>query len=198
MIKAVAFDYGGVIEIKDGDLIQEIADYLGITKEAWQSVYYTFNHLTNTGTNTWTEVAAMVAKQLDASDSQIAHIQELIKESNDSRKINSGIIEIIMDLKNKNYKIALLSNNGITLRKRLEDENISNLFDEIIISAEVGYQKPQPQIFEILFSKLGVVNGEVLFVDDSERSLEGAGSIGYIPVLFTTNQKLEKDLLNIL
>ena len=36
MIKAVVFDYGGVIELKDGDLIQEIADSLKITKEDWR------------------------------------------------------------------------------------------------------------------------------------------------------------------
>jgi len=198
MIKAVAFDYGGVIEIKEGDFIQEIADYLGVIKEDWQSVYYTFNHLTNTGTNTWPEVAAMVAKQLNASDSQISHILELIQKSNESRKINSGLIEIIKGLKDKGYKIALLSNNGITLRQRLQEQGILQLFDAVIISAEVGYQKPQPEIFELLFNTLGVDGGEVTFVDDAKKSLEGAESIGYTPVLFTTNQKLAEDLLNIL
>lgn len=198
MIKAVAFDYGGVIEIKEGDLMQDIADYLGVTKEDWQRVYYTLNHLTNTGTNTWSEVAAMVSKKFDASDAQIEHIQGLIQKRNESRKINSELIEIIKDLKHKRYKIGLLSNNGITLRKRLEDYNILDLFDAVIISAEVGYQKPSPEIFKILFKTLNVDPGEVIFVDDAKKSLEGAESIGYIPVLFTTNQKLEEDLLNIL
>jgi epoxide hydrolase-like predicted phosphatase len=198
MIKAIAFDYGGVIEIKEGDLVQEIVDYLKITKGGWLNVYYTLNHLTNTGKNTWPEVAAMVAKKFNASDDQIVHIRELIQKSNESRKINSGLIEIIKDLKNKHYKIALLSNNGITLRKRLEDQNILGLFDAVIISAEVGYQKPQPEIFEILFKELGVDGSEVIFVDDAKRSLEGAESIGYTPVLFTSNQKLEEDLSNLL
>jgi hypothetical protein len=51
MIKAIAFDYGGVVEIEEGDLIQEIADFLKITKEDWHRVYYSFNHLYNTGKN---------------------------------------------------------------------------------------------------------------------------------------------------
>jgi epoxide hydrolase-like predicted phosphatase len=198
MIKAIAFDYGGVIEIKEGDLIQQIVDYLAISKEEWQNVYYTFNHLTNTGKNSWPEVATMVAKKFNASDSQITHIQELIIKSNESRKINAGLIEIIKNLKKKNYKIALLSNNGITLRKRLKDQNIVDLFNEVIISAEVGYQKPQPEIFEVLFKALGVDSSEVIFVDDAKKSLEGAESIGYVPVLFTTNNELEKELLHIL
>jgi epoxide hydrolase-like predicted phosphatase len=198
MIKAIALDYGGVIEIKEGDLIQEIVDYLGISRTDWESVYYTFNHLTNTGKNTWPEVAAMVANKLDASDGQIAHIQEVIQKSNANRKINSLLIEKIKDLKDNGYKIALLSNNVITLRKRLEDQNILDLFDEVIISAEVGYQKPSPEIFDILFKALGVDSSEVVFIDDSKKSLEGAQNIGYTPILFTNNQKLEEDLLNIL
>jgi HAD superfamily hydrolase (TIGR01509 family) len=198
MIKAVAFDYGGVIEIKEGDLIQDITHYLGVTKEAWHGVYYTFNHLTNTGTNSWSEVAVMVAKKLNATDEQISHIQELITKSNESRKVNSGLIEIIKGLKDKNYKIALVSNYGVALRQKLENQGILDLFDAVIISAEVGYQKPQPEIFGILFKALEVNSSEVVFVDDAEKSLEGAASIGYVPVLFTTNQKFEEDLLNIM
>jgi len=38
----------------------------------------------------------------------------------------------------------------------------------------------------------------VVFVDDAKKSLEGAESIGYVPILFTTNQKLEEDLSNLL
>jgi epoxide hydrolase-like predicted phosphatase len=198
MIKGIAFDYGGVIEIKEGDLIQDIADSLNITKDQWQNIYYTFNHLTNTGKNSWPEVAAMVAKELNASDGQISHILGLIQKSNESRKINSGLIEIMKSLKDKGYKIGLLSNNGITLRQRLEEQGILQLFDTAIISAEVGYQKPQPEIFELLFNGLGVDSGEVIFVDDAKKSLEGAENIGYTPVLFINNQKLEEDLLNIL
>ena len=198
MIKAVVFDYGGVIELKDGDLIQEIADSLKITKEDWQKVYFTLNHLNNTGEKSWREVATLVANKFDASSIQISHIQDLINEYDKKRVLNWGLIEIIKDLKKKNYKIGLLSNYSITLRQKLTRLNIADLFDEIIISSEVKYQKPQPEIFDIISKKLGITNNEMVFIDDTQRSLEGAESMGYIPILFINNQKLEKDLLNIL
>lgn len=198
MIKAIAFDYGGVIELKDGDLIQEIADSLKITKEDWQRIYFTFNHLNNTGKNSWEEVATLVAKKFNASDIQISFIQDLIKKYDKKRILNSELIEIIKDLKKKNYKISILSNYSITLRQKLIRLEIIDLFDEVIISSEVGFQKPQPEIFEILFSKLGVNSDEVIFIDDTQQSLLNANDIGYKPLLYVNNEKLKKDLLDIL
>lgn len=198
MIKAIVFDYGGVIEQKNGDLIQEIADSLQITKEYWQKIYYTLNHLNNTGKNSWPEVATMVAKKINASDAQIFFIQDLIEKNNEKRILNTELLEIIKGLKNKNYKIGLLSNYSLTLRQRLMRQNIIHLFDEIIISAEVGYQKPQPEIFKITSDKFGVNINEILFIDDTKHSLGGAENIGYTPILYTDNTKLKKDLNNIL
>ncbi len=194
MIKAIAFDYGGVVEIKDGDIIQEIADYLHVPKSNWQSVYYTLNHLSNVGNKSWKDTATLVAEKFGATDIQISHIQNLIKEDGKTRRVNSELVEIIKGLRNNNYKIALLSNNVTELRQRLENQNMINLFDEVIISAEVGHQKPSPEIFEHLFKRLDIKADEIVFVDDTEKSLEGAEKIGYVPILFKGNQKLKEEL----
>lgn len=108
------------------------------------------------------------------------------------------MIEIIKDLKKKDYKIGLLSNYSITLREKLARLNIIDLFDEIVVSSEVQLQKPQPEIFEILFQKLNLKANEVAFVDDTSQSLEGAEEIGYMPVLYKNNETLKNDLFNIL
>jgi len=198
MIKAIVFDYGGVIELKDGDLVQEMADSLQITKGDWQEVYYTLNHLNNTGQKSWREVATIVAQRFNASDIQISFIQDLINKYDQKRILNWDLIEIIKDLKNRNYKIGILSNYSITLREKLTKLNIIDLFDEVIISSEVGLQKPQPEIFEIVFNKLNIKNSEMIFIDDTKRSLEGSEKIGYVPILYTDNEMLKSELSNIL
>lgn len=198
MIKAIVFDYGGVVEVEEGDLIQEIADYLQITKEDWHRVYYSLNHLCNTGKNSWQEVLALVCKKFSASDIQISHIHKMIEEKKKTKKVNLELVEIIKDLKNRNYKIALLSNNSVKLRQKLIDQNIIDLFNEIIISGEVGCQKPCPEIFEILFKKLGVNNDELIFVDNAEKSLEKAEEIGFILLLYINNEKLKEELFEML
>lgn len=121
-----------------------------------------------------------------------------MKENKGKYKLNYELIDIIKYLRDKNYKIALLSNNSSELRQKLSNDNILELFDEIVISSEVGCQKPQPEIFDILFSKLNLKANEVIFIDDTLRSLEGAEKIGYIPILYKDNDSLKSDLSSIL
>lgn len=197
MIKAIAFDYGGVIELREGDLFKEIVQYLNVTRENWDRVYFSLNHLNMVKKGG--EVLALTAEKFHASDVQISYIKNLTIEHNKKdKKINKELLDIIKELKKKNYKIALLSNNSVELRQKLIDQNIIDLFDTIIISSEVGHQKPQPEIFEILFDKLGVHSNEVIFIDDTSQSLLNANDIGYIPLLYVNNEKLKKDLLNLL
>ena len=198
MIKAVVFDYGGVIEITDTGLMQKIADSLRISLEDWTKEYRTLNYLCNTGKNSYEEVYALTAQKFNASDIQISHIHEMMKENMETRKINFELIEIIKDLKSRNYKIGLLSNNYIKLRQQMTDEGTLKYFDSVVVSSEVGYQKPQPEIFEVLFNELGVKSNEVIFIDDSKSSLEGANDIGYIPILYKDNKSLKSELYSIL
>jgi epoxide hydrolase-like predicted phosphatase len=197
MIKAIAFDYGGVIELTEGDLFKEITQYLNVARENWDKVYFSLNHLNMVKKGE--EVLALVAKEFHASDTQISYIKNLtIEHSKKGKKINEELINIIKKLKKKNYKIALLSNNSVELRQRLTDQNIIDLFDTVVISSEVGHQKPKPEIFNVLFNKLEVNSNEVIFIDDTKQSLFNASSIGYTPILYIDNQKLEEELSKIL
>ncbi|MFA6274452.1 MAG: HAD-IA family hydrolase [Candidatus Paceibacterota bacterium] len=194
MIKAIAFDYGGVIETIDGGLRSQIADYLKVDKKKWSEVYFSLNYLCNLGKNSYEELYALVARELGASDKQVDYIHELMKKNRNTRALNEELIEIIKDLKKKNYQIGLISNNYIGLRQELIDYKIIDLFDSIVVSSEVGCQKPQPEIFEILFKELKVKSNEVIFVDDSMSSLVGAENIGYIPILYKNNGQLKEEL----
>ena len=198
MIKAIAFDYGGVIEVTELDLAQEIADCLQITRDVWYDAYYSLSHLWSVSGDNGEEVYTAVAKKLNASEIQICQVLDLKEKNKKAKKINQELVEIIKDLKNKNYKICLLSNYSAELRKKLTEKELIDLFDEVIISGEVGYQKPQPEIFEILLKNLEISGNELVFIDDSKQSLLGAENIGYIPLLFTNNEKLKKDLSEIL
>ncbi len=198
MLKAIVFDYGGVIEKEKGDLIQKIADYLEVTKADWQKAYFSLNHLSNTGQKSWQEVLALVCREFGASDVQTSKVHEIILENKKTKKLDFELLEVIKDLKRKNYKIGLLSNNSAGLREKLTDQKIIDLFDSVIISKEFGFQKPQPEIFEIVAQKLGIKVKEMVFVDDTARSLDGAEEIGYVPVLYTDNETLKSKLLDIL
>ena len=149
MIKAIAFDYAGVVEIPERDIITELSEHINIPREEWLAVYYTLNHLCNTGKNTWSEVALLTGEKLGATQAQLLEMKEICRLNAGTKKVNQGLLEIIKTLKPK-YTIALVSNYPAYLREKMEKQGILDLFDEIVISGEVGYQKPEPEIFTIL------------------------------------------------
>lgn len=198
MIKALAFDYGGVIKINDRDLFSDIAKYLNITREDFSKEYFSLNHLFNTQDKSYEEVITLIISKFNDSKEAKDYILNLMKENHSKYHLNNELIDIIKDLKKKDYKIALLSNNSIKLKEKLVEDGISDIFNVVVISAEVGCQKPQPEIFDILFNKLEMKPNEVIFIDDTFKSLEGADKIGYIPVLFKDNESLRLELSDIL
>lgn len=104
------------------------------------------------------------------------------------------VIELIRTVQ-KTYKTGLLSNSGGPgLRSLLKEENLEEIFHEIIISGEVGFIKPERAIFEIALDRLDAVSGETIFIDDNPQNVEGANSVGIQGVLFTGYKKLTVDL----
>lgn len=62
-------------------------------------------------------------------------------------------------------------------------EEIRGLFDEVVISAEVGLHKPEPEIFLLAAERLGVDPGDCVFVDDLRENCAGAEAVGMTPLL---------------
>jgi putative hydrolase of the HAD superfamily len=57
--------------------------------------------------------------------------------------------------------------------------------DAVVISDRVGLRKPDPEIFKLTASKIGLAAGQCLFVDDTEGNLRGARDLGMGTVFFT-------------
>jgi len=198
-ILAIVFDYGGVIELfSDTDFISTITRIIGVTKEDWRKLYYSLNTLTNVEGREWKEVALIVAGKLGATKEQLDKISNLIDEEKRNRKLNIELLELIKKIRSLGFKTAILSNNTRILREKITKQNITDLFDAIVISSEEGYQKPDPKLFEIAFKKLGVSASNVIFIDDATPSLKSAAEIGYTPILYENNESLKNSLSKIL
>jgi putative hydrolase of the HAD superfamily len=59
------------------------------------------------------------------------------------------------------------------------------LFDCVVISAEVGMRKPDEGIFRHALGSLGVRPGECVFIDDIEHNIRAAEAIGMIGIHHT-------------
>ena len=69
-----------------------------------------------------------------------------------------------------------------------------DLFEDIIVSGEVGVGKPDPEIFEILQERIGHALVDCLFIDDSPTNIKAAGEAGLDAILFTDTGHLREDL----
>lgn len=197
MIKAIVFDYVGVIELPLGDVIQEIINIVKVTKSEWKQQYNCNVYLCNNGKKSWEEVILLTANQFTKSLEELEKIKELLILSEKNKKINFDLLDLIKFLKNKGYKTGLLSNFTAGLKCRLQNQNILNFFDVVIASGEVGYQKPDVEIFKILVDRLQINLDELLFIDDSEKSFVNSTKLNFIPLLFTNNDDVREKILQI-
>ncbi len=196
--QAVIFDFGGVIELDGGgSMLEEIADILHVPPEDFRKAYFERNHLANVHNMKWEDMIKEVIRVFDKNKAAEDRVMELVRERRSRSAINTELLKLFPVLRQKGYKVAILSNNTSDLRKFLEEKGVDKFVDEIVISGEIGFQKPHKEAFDVAFQKLGVQAEETVFVDDSPKSLEKAAEIGYTPILFENNEKLISALNNI-
>ena len=95
----------------------------------------------------------------------------------------------------KRHKIALLSNypSGRDIRTSLDKIDITQYFDVIVVSGEVGYAKPHPKPFEIVLSQLSCPKECVIHVGDNWLAdIQGAARMGIRAIHTTQYQPYEK------
>lgn len=82
-------------------------------------------------------------------------------------KVERGAHETLTALKNNGYKLITISNEVSSLRNILKLFGLYDFFDEIFISSEVGFSKPDRRIFEYAMKKLAISNDEIIHIGDS-------------------------------
>lgn len=110
-------------------------------------------------------------------------------------------VEIMKQLKHKGYPLYGLSNwSAETFPIVREKYNFFDLLDGMVISGEVGFVKPEPEIYNLLIEKIGKPANECLFIDDSLPNIQQAQKMGFACIHFKSPEKLALELktLNLL
>lgn len=107
-------------------------------------------------------------------------------------------------IKSKGYKIGLITNGSHELQyKKLGMLELTDLFDEIIVSGDTPYQKPDERIFLMMAEKMGVEPSEMMYVGDHPlNDVEGSRKAGCVSVWVKTTgtwifPEIEKPTLQI-
>ena len=184
-IKAIIFDaYGTLFDVnsaaekskeKIGDKWESFSNYWRTT----QLEYTWLRSLMRRHKNFWEITEDSLDKSMKVFDINPTMKKELL----DFYKILSTYPEVketLKLLKNKNYKLAILSNgtpsllNGLVLKNKLD-----KIFDDIFSIEDVGTYKPDEKVYEMPVKKYKIKKKEVVFLSANTWDVSGGGNYGY-------------------
>lgn len=91
----------------------------------------------------------------------------------------------VLDLKRAGYKVYILSNYGVTpFAYAKEHFKFLKHVDGMVISSDVHYVKPEPEIYQLLLDKYHLVPQECVFMDDREDNAAAAAAFGIHSIVF--------------
>ena len=96
-----------------------------------------------------------------------------------------GAIELLEYLRPK-YRMFILSNGFVELQSRkMAAAGIDKYFDDVILSEEIGINKPRPELFEYALKKTGSLLEESIMIGDMfDTDIKGAANIGMENIFF--------------
>jgi epoxide hydrolase-like predicted phosphatase len=103
-----------------------------------------------------------------------------------------AMIEAVRELRGEGVRTGLISNSWGT--GIYEPQLLSDLFDAVVISGDVGLHKPQPEIYGLGAERLGVPPADCVFVDDLRENVAGAEAVGMTAILHRDPQETIAEL----
>jgi len=107
--------------------------------------------------------------------------------------IDRDLLTFIRSLRPR-IKIGAISNAWGDMRNYIIKNQFDDVFDELILSAEVGMMKPQPEIYQLALKQAQVQAQEAAFVDDTPRNVEAANALGLHGILFRDSAQVRENL----
>ena len=97
-------------------------------------------------------------------------------------------IPVLKEIKNMGIKTALITNGTPELQYfKIKSLDMEDCFDEVIVSGETPYEKPDERIFQLMAEKLGIKTSEMLYIGDHPlNDIDGSRNAGCIPVWVKT------------
>ena len=99
--------------------------------------------------------------------------------------------EVLKNLKEKKYKISILSNGTPDLLDGLvKSNNLEKMFDDIFSVEEVGIYKPDAKVYDMPIKKYEVAKNEVAFLSANTWDVSGAGNFGFNSIWVNRNKNI--------
>ena len=192
-IRSIFIDFGGVIvrtEDKEPRRLQ--AEKLGLTNRDLEKIIFESESSQRASTGEiseddhWQAVARKLAVTREEADKITAQFFA-------GDRADNSLIDFLRSLRPER-KVCLISNAWSGLRTFITRQKIDDVFDAMVISAEVGLIKPDPQIYRLALAKLGARPEESVFIDDVPANVAAARSIGMTGIDFAQPEQVLEEL----
>jgi putative hydrolase of the HAD superfamily len=204
MIKAVLWDFGGVILSSPFEAFNKYEADHGLPKDFLRTV-----NATNPHENAWAhlerndisplEFDAAFADEAEALGHRVPGADVLALLAGDVR---DEMVELLDELKGRGYALACLTNNiGGSHASSERSDTIAAImarFDVVVESSKIGVRKPEVAFYEMACNLLGVEPKECVFLDDLGINLKPAQAMGMQTVKVLTAAQAISDLRAIL
>ena len=199
-IKAIIFDaYGTLFDVNSA--AEKCKDKIG---DKWEG----FANYWRTTQLEYTWLRSLMKKHKDFCQITVDSLDKSMKafkidssmrdELLDLYKILSifpEVKEVLNNLKEKNYKLAILSNGTPTLLNELvKSNNLDSIFDDIFSIEEVGIYKPSSKVYDIPIKKYQIQKDEIVFLSANTWDVSGGGNYGYNAVWVNRNNNIFDNL----
>lgn len=192
-IRAVLFDYGGVI-VEEGfynglvDLAEKQSLHVSSMPEEGMNAVYDSGFVLGQGTAA--DFWALLRKRtgLEGDD------DFLTDYINDGFQIRPWIIELVRRLRAKGYVVGILSDQTHWLNELDKRDHFFREFDHIYNSYYLGKGKRDPSLFTDVVNDLKLQPGEVLFIDDIENNVQTARTMGLRAILYLDHEGFVSEL----
>ena len=199
-VKAIIFDaYGTLFDVnsaaekckdKIGDKWEGFANYWRTT----QLEYTWLRSLMKRHKNFWQITEDSLDKSMNAFNidkSMRNELLDLYKTLNTFPEVK----DVLKKLKEKNYKLAILSNGTPSLLNELvKSNNIENIFDDIFSIEDVGVYKPDSRVYDIPTKKYQLQINEIAFLSANTWDVSGGGNHGYHAIWVNRNNSIFDNL----
>jgi putative hydrolase of the HAD superfamily len=204
MIKAVLWDFGGVILSSPFESFNRYEEANGLPRDFIRTV-----NATNPHTNAWARLERNeitpdqfdeeFAAESEAMGHRVPGADVLALLAGDVR---DEMVSLLDELKQRGYLLACLTNNVGGSHASSERADIISAimarFDVIVESSKVGVRKPEESFYEMACKLLGVEPRECIFLDDLGVNLKPAAAMGMQTIKVVTAEQAINDLHRLL
>ena len=197
-IKGVIFDMGGVLFVNGySKFIKELSekynyDYKKLYDFMMHDLMYKRGYVRNeiTPDEFWESVEIFFKKNLNVDVDRYEWRNKIVSMFTPHKKV----FDLIEKLRKKGYNVGVLTDHTDFLYDIDEEHPFLKKFDAYVSSYELGYSKPDREMYDAILEKLDLRPDECIFVDDWEKNTIGARLDDINTILFKNADQLKKDL----